>query len=167
MNSIHAVRSETAMSNTSAPLTDLYREVVMDHHREPHGRVQLAHIDAEAEGKNPSCGDEVKMQLQLDGDRIVALAVLSHGCAISTASGSMLAELLEGRHLDEARQIADTFKAAMHGDTPPAEVDLGDLEALLGVRKFPVRIKCALLPWVTLLDDLLSQAVANREAQDG
>ncbi|MHB8079511.1 MAG: Fe-S cluster assembly sulfur transfer protein SufU [Candidatus Krumholzibacteriia bacterium] len=143
-------------------LDSLYREVVLDHHRHPRGNRRLERCDLEASGQNPSCGDDVSLQLRLDGDRIADVAVFSHGCAISTASGSMLAEIVRGRTLAEARQIADVFKAAMHGDDLPAEIDLGDLEALTGVRKFPVRIKCALLPWITLLD-----AVLARQADGG
>jgi nitrogen fixation NifU-like protein len=139
-------------------LDSLYREVVLDHHRHPRGNRVLEMYDLEACGQNPSCGDEVSLQLRLEGDRIADVAVFSHGCAISTASGSMLAEIVRGRSLDEARRLAAIFKAAMHGDDPPAEIDLGDLEALTGVRKFPVRVKCALLPWITLLDAVLERS---------
>ncbi len=148
----------------SNPLTDiLYREVLLDHHRHPHGQDPVERADASLDGKNTSCGDEVHMDLQLDAGHISRISVRSHGCAVSTASASMLAELIEGRSLDEARQIADVFKAVMHGDKVPQEIDLGDLEALIGVRKFPVRIKCALLPWVTLLDGVISQAEQQRD----
>jgi nitrogen fixation NifU-like protein len=139
------------------PIDSLYREVVLDHHRHPRGRKTLDRVDAEASGVNPACGDEVRLQLKLDGERIDDAAVLSRGCAISTASGSMLAEMITGLTLDEARRVADVFKGVMHGQAAPQEVDLGDLEALTGVRKFPVRIKCALLAWVTLLDAMLAQ----------
>ena len=117
----------------------------------------------EASGVNPSCGDEVTLQLEIEGDRIKEVAVLGRGCAVSTASGSMLAEIIRGRTVDEARQIAEVFKEMMQGEDIPEELDLGDLEALTGVRKFPVRIKCALLPWVTLLDDALGR-VGSRDA---
>ncbi len=134
----------------------LYREVIMDHQRSPRGDRPLDAPDAEASGRNPSCGDEVTLQLRYDGDRIAEVGVISRGCAISTASGSILAEMLTGRTLDEAREIVDVFRDAMQGDDFPDDVDLGDLEALEGVRKFPLRIKCALLPWVTLLDAMLA-----------
>jgi nitrogen fixation protein NifU and related proteins len=149
-------------------LDALYREVVLDHHRHPRGNRRLEQADVEVAGQNPSCGDEVSMQLRFDGDRIAEVAVFSHGCAISTASGSMLAELIRGRTLAEARRLADTFKAALHGDAAPDEIDLGDLEALTGVRKFPVRVKCALLPWVTLLDAVLTRqdALAGRQHEE-
>lgn len=136
---------------------ELYREVLMDHHRHPHGQDPVERVDAALDGKNTSCGDEVHMDLQIDAGRVSHISVQSQGCAVSTASGSMLAELIEGHSIDEARKIADIFKSVMHGDEAPQHIDLGDLEALVGVRKFPVRIKCALLPWVTLLDGLISQ----------
>ncbi len=150
---------------STIPLDELYREVILDHHRHPRGRKPLDHPDVEAAGVNPSCGDEVTLQLELDGDRIADVAVLGRGCAVSTASGSMLAELIRGRTVEEARRIAERFREVMHGEAAPEAVDLGDLEALTGVRKFPVRIKCALLPWVTLLDDALARAGVPR--QDG
>jgi nitrogen fixation NifU-like protein len=139
------------------PLDALYREVVLDHHRHPRGNRHLPACDMEATGQNPACGDEVTLQLRLEGDRIAEVGVCSHGCAISTASGSILAEVIGGLTLAEARRVADVFKGALHGDAMPTEIDLGDLEALTGVRKFPVRVRCALLPWVTLLDAVVTR----------
>jgi len=138
------------------PIDDLYREVILDHHRNPRGCEPLVDPDVSAEGRNPSCGDEVTLQLKFEGDTIARVGVLARGCAISTSSGSMLADLIEGRTIAQAREIADAFRDVMHGKTFPAEVDLGDLEALEGVQQFPVRIKCAVLPWVTLLDAVLA-----------
>jgi nitrogen fixation protein NifU and related proteins len=139
-------------------LDSLYREVVLDHHRHPRLNRPLASFDVEASGKNPSCGDEVTLQVKFDGDRLAQVGVISHGCAISTSSGSMMAEIIAGRTLAEASAVAERFKAVMHGDQWPEDLDLGDLEALQGVKKFPVRVKCALLPWVTLLDAILAHA---------
>ncbi len=148
-------------------LDELYRQVILDHHRHPRGRQALRQPDLEASGLNPSCGDEVTLQLELEGERITEVAVLGRGCAVSTASGSMLAEIIRGRTVEEARQIAEVFKEMMQGQEIPEELDLGDLEALTGVRKFPVRIKCALLPWVTLLDDALGRLEAPHAERTG
>lgn len=137
-------------------LEELYREVVLDHHRHPRGSQPLEAYDVQASGKNPSCGDEVTMQLKFEGDRIADLGVLSRGCAISTSSGSMLAEILTGLTVEEAERVAAVFKQILQGGDSPPEIDLGDLEALAGVRKFPMRVKCALLPWITLLDAVLA-----------
>jgi nitrogen fixation NifU-like protein len=147
--------------STLGPIDDLYREVILDHHRHPRGREPLVNPDVEAEGQNPSCGDEVTLQLNFDGETISEVGVLARGCAISTSSGSMLADLIEGRTAGEAARIAEAFRQVLHGKEFPADVDLGDLEALEGVQKFPVRIKCAVLPWVTLLDAVLAQRVGR------
>ncbi len=136
-------------------LDDLYRDVVMDHFKNPRGRDPLDRVDLHAEGANPSCGDEVGLDLQVEDGRVRKVGVRGRGCALSTASGSMLAEMVEGLTLEEAARVARAMMEALKGEAGPGELDLGDLEALTGVRKFPVRIKCALLPWVTLLDALL------------
>jgi nitrogen fixation NifU-like protein len=138
----------------NAGMDDLYREVILDHHRSPRCREPLAHPDAQAAGRNPSCGDEVTLQLAFDGDRISGVSVHTDGCAIATASGSILGELLTGRTQAEASRLAEAFRLIMHDDQAELSDDLdpGDLEVLTGVRKFPVRVKCALLPWITLLE---------------
>jgi nitrogen fixation protein NifU and related proteins len=132
-------------------LDALYREVVLDHHRHPRGREPLERVDAHSHGVNPSCGDDVTIELAVDGGRVTGVSVRGHGCAISTASGSILAELLDaGVSVDHARRLVTTLRGLMRGEPLPEETDLGDLEALAGVRRFPVRVKCALLPWITL-----------------
>ena len=138
----------------NAGMDDLYREVILDHHRSPRCREPLARTDAEAAGSNPSCGDEVTLQLAFEGDRISDISVQSAGCAIATASGSILGELLAGRTLKEAGRLAEAFRLTMHDEDAELADDLepGDLEVLTGVRKFPVRVKSALLPWITMLE---------------
>jgi nitrogen fixation NifU-like protein len=133
-------------------LDALYRDVVLDHFRNPRGRRTVAAPTACNEGQNPVCGDHVKLGVRVVDGTIAELEVLGRGCAISTASGSMMAELLSGRTLDEAKRVLEAFKGVMRGEAPPAGVELGDLDALEGVKKFPVRVKCALLPWTTLED---------------
>ncbi len=146
-------------------LDDLYREVVMDHHRHPRGRTPIATVDARAHGFNPVCGDEVLLNLALDGDRVAGVQIEGHGCAICTASGSMMAEIVPGCTIELAETTAEAFRAVMHGKPAPADLDLGDLEALEGVQRFPVRVKCALLPWVTLLDALKSRRTGSGAAE--
>jgi nitrogen fixation NifU-like protein len=147
----------------NAGMDDLYREVILDHHRSPRSSAPLTRPDAEAAGKNPSCGDEVTLQLAFTGDKISAVSVRTSGCAIATASGSILGELLVGRTQDEGARLAEAFKAVMHDKDAELSDDLdpGDLEVLTGVRQFPVRVKCALLPWVTLLEAV----TASREGR--
>jgi nitrogen fixation NifU-like protein len=144
-------------------LDELYREVVLDHHRRPRGRNPLPRVDASAHGFNPVCGDEVQINVSLDGERITGVQVQGRGCAICTASGSIMAELVPGRTETEAGHLADVFRGVMHGEPAPADEDIGDLEALEGVQKFPVRVKCALLPWMTLADALRTRHEGTTE----
>ena len=137
---------------TEPHFDDMYRDIILDHYRRPRGRAPIAAADIENEGFNPVCGDEVKVSLKLEGDRVKEVAVTGRGCAISTASGSMLAELLPGKSLSEVEALADGMKQMMHNGGVPRGIEIGDLDALEGVKKFPVRIKCALLSWVTLAD---------------
>lgn len=142
------------MDRPEVNLDDLYRDVVMDHYRSPRGRQALPDPDVANDGQNPLCGDEIHLALKFDGGTVKKVLADSHGCAISVASGSIMAEMLEGRSEAEARKLADAFKKLMHGDPLPKDLDLGDLTALEGVRQFPVRVKCAMLPWTTLTDAL-------------
>lgn len=138
-------------------LDELYREVILDHYRNPRRKGSLDGDHIHAEGQNPSCGDEFSLDLRIDDDTVSDVAIQGIGCSISQASGSMMAEALMGKTLDEVNEMTDNFKRMMgivEGDNPvdtdrPGAV-LGDLEALQGVRKFPVRVKCADLPWTTL-----------------
>lgn len=156
-------------------LEDLYREIILDHYRNPRNRGELTVPPAYAEtGFNPLCGDEITVYLSTDGERIEDLKLGGQGCSISQSSASMMSTAVKGRTLDEARAVIRTFKSMMSvhshrlepdiDDGPPApaeaEVSLGDLEALQGVVKFPVRIKCATLSWNTLSQalDAIDQA---------
>jgi nitrogen fixation protein NifU and related proteins len=141
-------------SGSTLPLDELYREMVLDHSRRPRGRDPLVRVDASARGFNPVCGDEVEVRVAVEAETVAGVQVAGRGCAICTASGSILAEVLPGRRLDEATSTIEAFRCLMHGRALATGVDLGDLEALSGVARFPVRVKCAMLPWVTLEDAL-------------
>jgi nitrogen fixation NifU-like protein len=143
-------------------LEELYREVILDHYRNPRNRGHLDAPDASAEGVNPLCGDEIHLELALEGDKVVAVAVEGQGCSISQASASMMTEAIKGKTRAEIEDLTAKFRLMMSldgdGDLDldpdrPGEV-LGDLEALQGVRKYPVRIKCASLGWTVLADAL-------------
>jgi nitrogen fixation protein NifU and related proteins len=140
----------------SEPLDDLYRDIIMDHFRSPRGRKKLDDADVKNEGQNPVCGDQIAVSLKVEHDHVEDISVECMGCAISVASGSMLADSIKGKSIDEVKRYAEAIKAILKGEEPPAGIDMGDLEALGGVRKFPVRIKCALLSWTTLIDALES-----------
>lgn len=128
----------------------MYREVVLDHYRSPRGAKKLANCKVQNDGKNPVCGDEVTLCLDVDGTRVRDISVTTQGCSICTASGSMMAELMPGLSREEAGRLIEGFKSLMHGGALPEDMETGDLDTLKGVQKFPVRIKCALLPWTTL-----------------
>ncbi|MGA7098378.1 MAG: SUF system NifU family Fe-S cluster assembly protein [Acidimicrobiia bacterium] len=145
-------------------LEDLYREVILDHYRNPRNQGHLSSPDARGHGVNPLCGDEVTIELSFDGDRVVDVAVEGQGCSISQSSVSMMSEAIKGKTRDEIEELNRRFRDMMSldGDNDPG-IDpdrpgsvLGDMEALQGVRKYPVRIKCATLGWNVLKDALNS-----------
>ncbi|MBI2765622.1 MAG: SUF system NifU family Fe-S cluster assembly protein [Chloroflexi bacterium] len=135
------------------PFDDLYREVILDHAKKPRNRGRLADRTQHAEGMNPVCGDEIALDLRVAGDRIADIAFEGQGCSISQSSASMLTERLKGTTIDEAARVAASFKAMLIAGATPAP-ELGDLEALHGVAKFAVRVKCALLCWNVLQEGL-------------
>jgi nitrogen fixation NifU-like protein len=149
-------------------LEDLYREIILDHYRSPRNRGELPVPPAHrTEGFNPLCGDEVVVFIEVDDDdRIADIRIAGQGCSISQSSASMMSAAVKGKTVEEARALTKAFKAMMSiheheldgaehdAEAPDPEVKLGDLEALRGVVKFPVRIKCATLSWNTLTQGL-------------
>ncbi len=169
-------------------LEDLYREIILDHYRNPRNRGELSAPPAtRVEGFNPLCGDEIVLFLDVDGDVVTDIRIGGQGCSISQSSASMMSAAVKGKTLDEVRALSRAFKGMMsiheqsldgdpgsdgNGDGPGGsggeaaaradeQVKLGDLEALRGVVKFPVRIKCATLSWNTLLQGLDESTAAN------
>ena len=134
-------------------LDDLYREVILDHFQHPRHHEKIEPFDVEQEGFNPLCGDQIILQVKIDDGAISRIGFLGKGCSISQASASILTEEVIGKTLSEVEKKVNFFKAMMHGKKANGE-DIGDLEALTGVSKFPVRIKCALLSWITLQEAL-------------
>ena len=133
------------------PLDGLYGELVMDHYRNPRNRESLIDADVEAEEFNPFCGDRAILQLKIDGHGIVSgVSATAEGCSIIQAATSMLSGLLQGKSLGEVEELGERFRDAMKNGAEDDEADLGDLLALQVVRKYPVRIKCALLPLTAL-----------------
>ncbi|MCH8984308.1 MAG: SUF system NifU family Fe-S cluster assembly protein [Acidobacteria bacterium] len=145
-------------------LEDLYREVILDHYRNPRNKGHIDSPDATAHGVNPLCGDEVTIDLTFNGDTVTEVAVESQGCSISQSSASMMTEAIKGKTRSEIESLTNKFKSMMsiEEDTDlgldperPGSV-LGDIEALQGVRQYPVRIKCANLGWTVLAEALSS-----------
>lgn len=144
-------------SKAMPQLDELYKEIILEHYREPKGRIPVEKVDFYAEGINPLCGDEVKLSIQLNKNKKIERVHLNgHGCSISVASGSILADLLKEKTIEEAKDLTNYFKNMLGCDyeNNGSQPDIGDLEALEGVKKFPVRIKCALLPWTTFEEAL-------------
>jgi nitrogen fixation NifU-like protein len=156
-------------------LEDLYREIILDHYRSPRNRGELPVPPAHrAEGFNPLCGDEVVLYLDIEDGKVADVKVGGQGCSISQASTSMMSAAVKGKSLDDVKRLITAFKALMsiHESKLEGEPDgsdladelegvrLGDLEALQGVVKFPVRIKCATLAWNTLQQGLDAAASA-------
>ncbi|MDG1265644.1 MAG: SUF system NifU family Fe-S cluster assembly protein [Ilumatobacter sp.] len=150
-------------------LEELYREIILDHYRSPRNRGELDSPPAtKVDGQNPLCGDEITVYLQLEGSGdnafVADVKIAGQGCSISQSSASMMTGVIMGKKVGEIRAVSRRFKSMMglediETEAGDGEVDLGDLEALQGVMKFPVRIKCAVLGWNTLtsaLDEALN-----------
>ncbi|MCB9394953.1 MAG: SUF system NifU family Fe-S cluster assembly protein [Acidimicrobiaceae bacterium] len=140
-------------------LEDLYREIILDHYRSPRNRGELPPPAAHAVGHNPLCGDEIEVYLDVQDGVVHDIKVGGQGCSISQSSASMMSQAVKGKTIDEVRALVHRFKSMMSIEElddadPSVEVKLGDLEALQGVVKFPVRIKCAVLSWNTLTEAL-------------
>ena len=133
----------------------LYRDILLDHYKSTKHRFENPDADITEEGKNPLCGDTITVYTQMDGDRIGTISYTGHGCSISMASSSMLCEALEGRTVSEALELVGQFKKMLLTDEEIELPDeIADLEAMSGVKKYPVRIKCALLVWNTVEQQL-------------
>lgn len=137
-------------------LEALYREVILDHYRAPRNKGRLDDATVVVELKNPVCGDEITLYLKLDKSQVQSLRFEGRGCSISQASASMMTQAVRGKSLDEALDLVSRFKGMVRGELPVEQADLGDLEALHGVAKFPVRVKCAVLAWEALKQGLES-----------
>jgi nitrogen fixation NifU-like protein len=132
------------------PVDELYGEIVLGHYHKPRNRGSLKAPSASAEVANVFCGDEVKLELAIQDDRVTAVRFLGQGCSISQASASMMTEAIAGLSLEAVEALIDTFKGMMNGSDQVDAKGLGDLEALQGVRRFPARVKCAKLAWLAL-----------------
>jgi nitrogen fixation NifU-like protein len=150
-------------------LRDLYQSVILDHHKKPRNFHKIEDASRSAEGYNPLCGDKVTVYLKLEGDVIKDIAFVGSGCAISTAAASMMTDSLKGKTRDEAEALFEQFHELVTGDAEgsfgaePAvsteDTSLGKLAVFGGVREFPIRIKCATLPWHTLQSALKGDEV--------
>jgi nitrogen fixation protein NifU and related proteins len=137
-------------------LEDLYKEVILDHYKSPRNKRRLENAELSCSKNNPLCGDEITVRAHLADGRVAEIAFEGQGCSISQASASMMTEAVSGRTVVEAGSLAADFRGMMEGKVDPEEDEFGDLIALKGVVKYPVRIKCAVLAW-----DVLQEALSG------
>ncbi|MEZ5613309.1 MAG: SUF system NifU family Fe-S cluster assembly protein [Rhodocyclaceae bacterium] len=143
------------MSTMDGNLRELYQEVIFDHNRQPRNFHEMPEADHQADGHNPLCGDQLTVFLRIEDGRIADASFVGHGCAISTASASLMTEAIKGKPVEEVEALFRDFHA-MLTDTPP-DRDFGKLAVLGGVREFPARVKCATLAWHTLHNALIGE----------
>jgi nitrogen fixation NifU-like protein len=144
---------------TSAELSALYQELILDHYRRPRNKGTLENADASVEMKNPLCGDEICLQVAFEEGSVCDLRFAGRGCSISQASASMMTQLVKGKSAAEIETIRSRFRDLMLGDESAAnDQSLGSLRALSGVARFPARVKCALLAWNALETALAERA---------
>jgi nitrogen fixation protein NifU and related proteins len=150
-------------------LEELYQEVILDHSRRPRNFGALENPDVVVHGDNPSCGDEIHLGVQFGGDgKLEEIKFSGQGCAISQASASMMTMKLKGKSREEAGEMARTFKNLVTDESADQAKGLGDLQLLQGVRKFPQRVKCAMLAWRALeqaLAQTAGEATISTEAE--
>jgi len=143
-------------------LDDIYKEVILDHYKNPRNKHDLPTAELSCTRNNPLCGDEITVFVHEEGDTIAEVAFMGAGCSISQSSASMMTEAVTGKKLDQSKALAADFRGMMAGEVEPDEDGFGDLVALKGVVKYPIRIKCAVLAW-----DVLQEALNGGGAASG
>jgi nitrogen fixation NifU-like protein len=132
----------------------MYREIILDHYRSPRGKKPIEKVDIHSGGHNPACGDEIEVEIEVRDNVLKDIHVDCKGCAISVASGSMLAESVKGKSFEEVKELAESVRHMLKGEGDDIPEEFEDLDALKGVRQFPVRVKCALLSWLALIEGI-------------
>jgi nitrogen fixation NifU-like protein len=143
-------------------LDDIYKEVILDHYKHPRNKRDMPEAELSCSRNNPLCGDEITVFVHADGDTIREVSFLGQGCSISQSSASMMTEAVTGKPVEDAQRLIGQFRSMMAGELDPSEDEFGDLVALKGVVKYPIRIKCAVLAW-----DVLQEALAGEGAAAG
>jgi nitrogen fixation NifU-like protein len=141
-------------------LDEIYKEVILDHYKSPRNKRELPNASYTCRRNNPLCGDEIRVSANVDGDRLTEVTFQGAGCSISQSSASMMTEAVSGTTVAEALDLASAFRGMMAGEVEPDEDRFGDLVALKGVVKYPIRIKCAVLAWDVLQEALSTDAAA-------
>jgi len=141
-------------------LDDIYKEVILDHYKNPRNKRELPGAELRCTANNPLCGDEITVFAHVDAEQVGEVTFQGSGCSISQSSASMMTEAVVGRSVQDALDLATEFRGMMAGDSEPDEDSFGDLVALKGVVKYPIRIKCAVLAWDVLQDALSGTGAA-------
>lgn len=138
------------MNHVKRDLKEIYKQIILDHYAHPRGCRDFSHITMEEKGHNVSCGDKVQMKIDSDGNLINNISICSSGCAICVSSGSILYGQIKNNSIDEALKKIDAIIEFVKGSGDlPDELNIDSINSLAGIRKFPARVKCALLPWLT------------------
>jgi len=143
-------------------LDDIYKEVILDHYKSPRNKRELEGAELQCHANNPLCGDEITVFAHLEGDTVEAVTFTGAGCSISQSSASMMTEAVTGVSVDDAKALVAGFRGMMAGEVEPDEDRFGDLVALKGVVRYPIRIKCAVLSW-----DVLQEALEGAGSASG
>ncbi len=146
-------------------INELYQEVILDHNKNPRNFREIADANRKADGNNPLCGDELKVFLELEDEKVKDVSFVGSGCAISKASASMMTQVVKGKTLTEAETLFDEFHRMVLGelDEEAEKNSLGKLKIFAGVREFPARVKCASLSWHTMHAALHGEAEVSTE----
>jgi nitrogen fixation NifU-like protein len=142
-------------------LDDIYKEVILDHYKNPRNKRELPGAELQCHANNPLCGDEITVFAHVEGDTLAEVTFQGAGCSISQSSASMMTEAVTGSSVDDAVALAASFRGMMAGEVEPDEEAFGDLVALKGVVQYPIRIKCAVLAWDVLQDALAGSGTAE------
>ncbi|KIL79464.1 Fe-S cluster assembly sulfur transfer protein SufU [Bacillus badius] len=138
-------------------LDQLYRQVIMDHYKNPRNKGQLDEGSLTIDMNNPTCGDRIHLTMDVEDGKVSEAKFEGEGCSISMASASMMTQAIKGKEIETALKMSKIFSDMMQGNDYPNDLDLGDIEALQGVAKFPARIKCATLAWKAMEKGLSEQ----------
>ena len=144
-------------------LDDIYKEVILDHYKNPRNKRELPGAELQCHANNPLCGDEITVFAHVEGGTVAEVTFQGAGCSISQSSASMMTEAVTGRSIEEALALTTDFRGMMAGEVEPTEERFGDLVALKGVVKYPIRIKCAVLAWDVLQEALAGSGEASGE----
>ncbi len=135
-------------------LEELYKDIILDHYKNPRNKGTISDYDIIASGSNPLCGDEIEIYIKLDQTKLKEIKFNSCGCSISQASASILSQLIEGKEIADVILIINALKKMIRGENWNQNIDIGDMEVFQSIKNFPVRVKCASLSWIALENSL-------------